>query len=48
MYLVINSGSSSIKFKGFEDKIPVAMNNTGMTSKKEDLKEIISGIVEKI
>jgi len=49
MFLVINSGSSSIKFKLFEDKIPVASfaNKTGMTS-KEDLNEIISWIVEKI
>ena len=48
MFLVINSGSSSIKFKLFKDKIPVAMNNTGMTSKKDNLKEVMSWIVEKI
>ncbi|MCF7835142.1 acetate kinase [Candidatus Gracilibacteria bacterium] len=55
MFLVINSGSSSIKFKLFENKIPVASHTklvlgdkTGMTDKKENLKEIMSGIAEKI
>ncbi len=48
MYLVINSGSSSIKFKLFDNCKKLQKIVKNCKNKKEDLEEIMSGIVEKI
>ena len=48
MYLVINSGSSSIKFKLFKDCKKLQKIAKNSWNRKDNLKEIMSGIVEKI